>query len=276
MLTCVLGVMISTYLSPNSIYLSKLVYKGINLREKKEINLLKSVKVSKVMQEKPMVITCRTSFDKFSEKLLKGKQSFLFVECEEGKYLGSIELEDIRELILDKNLIDNIVVASDVARNDIPYVLKDDNLDVVLHIIGKMERSAVAVVDNSINKKIIGYVTRTSVIDEYNKMLFKQDLTSGFSSIMDAMDKGRTIEIIGEMHIGEIEIPSSWIGKTIREIDIRRKKKLEIVLIHREIAKTEKGIDGRPAVFPAPDVVLNPGDRLLVLGKPADIRGSFK
>lgn len=43
---------------------------------------------------------------------------------------------------------------------DIPYVLRDDNLDVVMHIIGKMERSAVAVVDNSVNKKIIGYVTR--------------------------------------------------------------------------------------------------------------------
>lgn len=35
-------------------------------------------------------------------------------------------------------------------------------------------------------------------------------------------------------------------------------------------------MDGRPAVFPAPDVVLNAGDRLLVLGKPEDIRGSFK
>jgi len=276
MLTCVLGVMISTYLSPNSIYLSKLVYKGINLREKRDINLLKGIKVSEIMECSPLIFNCAVPFDKISKKLLVGKQPFLFVEDNDGQYLGSIELNDIREMVPDQKLIDSIIVAKDVARNDIPYVLKDDNLDVVLHIIGKMERSAVAVVDNSTSRKIIGYVTRTSVIDEYNRMLFKQDLSGGFSSIMDAIDKGRTIEILGEMHIGEIDIPSNWIGKTIREIDIRRKKKLEIVLIHRDIAKTEKGIDGRPAVFPAPDVVLNAGDRLLVLGKPVDIRGSFK
>jgi len=50
---------------------------------------------------------------------------------------------------------------------------------------------------------------------------------------------------------------------------------LEIVLIHRDIAETEEGIDGRPAIFPAPDLMLNPGDRLLVIGNPADIRGFF-
>ena len=276
MLTCVIGVMLSTYLSPDSIYISKLVYKGVNLREKKDVNLLKSAKVKDVVESPAPVFSCGMPFDKLSKKLLVGKQPFIFIEDDDGRYLGSVELEDIREMVPDQKLLDAIIVAKDVARNDIPFVLMDDTLDVVMHIIGKNERSAIAVVDSAKTKKIVGYVTRITVIDEYNRMLFKQDLTGGFSSIMDAMDKGRTIEILGGMHIGEIEIPSSWIGKTIREIDIRRKKKLEIVLIHRELIEKKEGIDGRPAVFPSPDVVLKPGDRLLVLGKPADIRVSFK
>jgi len=73
------------------------------------------------------------------------------------------------------------------------------------------------------------------------------------------------VEVLGGVQLTEVEVPSEMRGKTLLDADIRRCHGVEVVLIHT--AETKDGcMDGRPAKIPTPDVVLEPGDRLLVIG----------
>jgi trk system potassium uptake protein len=64
------------------------------------------------------------------------------------------------------------------------------------------------------------------------------------------------------MSVAEVPAPEFMIGKTLAELDVRRKHKITILLI-------EDG--GRFIISPDPDDRINPGERLIVVGRDADI-----
>ena len=133
-----------------------------------------------------------------------------------------------------------------------------------------MEKDHIAVCNNAQEKKVIGIVTKSAVINAYNMRIFQEDLTGGFSSLIDSADESRSIEVLGGMHICEIDVPVSWIEKTIKEIDIRKKYELEILVVHH-LGGDSEDKSNRPGEFPSPLLILQPGDKLLVLGKPETI-----
>lgn len=75
------------------------------------------------------------------------------------------------------------------------------------------------------------------------------------------------IELDSTCAIYEIEPPKSWIGKTIVELEIRRKYGLNIVGIR---------LGGHVMIEINPDMQLRPEDRMLVAGNIKAIRKCFK
>jgi trk system potassium uptake protein TrkA len=72
------------------------------------------------------------------------------------------------------------------------------------------------------------------------------------------------IPISEEFVIVEIAPPPAFLGKSIRELDLRNKYRLQVVAIK----------EGEPPKFhlvPSPDRIIKSGDRLAVVGKHADI-----
>lgn len=75
------------------------------------------------------------------------------------------------------------------------------------------------------------------------------------------------IEIDDEYAIFELEIPPDWLGKTIIQLDVRRKYNINILAL-RKNGKSNMSIMG--------DTLLEKGYTLLVLGKYNDIKKCFK
>jgi len=270
MLSCVIAVLFSSWISKESIYTVKLSGRGIKLFEGKDINLLKTIPVREVMVPNPEVVQADMSFTDLLHTLLEGQRPYAIVVDGKGTYIGTISLNDIKEVLPQADMLGEMVRAIDVTNEETPFVLPDDNLDLVMHFFGKHHETDLVVCDRPDSKKVLGLITRTDVITTYNKKIFHEDLTGGFSSIMARVGRGRNIEILGGIHMGEIDIPTSWVGQTIRKINLRQTSGLEIVLIHR--AQHTKGVDGRPGVFPSPDLKLQPGDKLLVIGEKENLR----
>lgn len=57
----------------------------------------------------------------------------------------------------------------------------------------------------------------------------------------------------------EVLVPSSFVGKTLLELDFRRKYGLTVVMISKESKK-------HPIITPMPDIVLEEGDYLFIVG----------
>lgn len=75
------------------------------------------------------------------------------------------------------------------------------------------------------------------------------------------------IELDGEHAVYEVNIPSSWLGKTVGQIDIRKKYNVNIMGL-RNGAKLELTV--------TPDTVLSQGKTLMVLGRYKDIQKCFR
>lgn len=74
------------------------------------------------------------------------------------------------------------------------------------------------------------------------------------------------IEVDGDYSIFELDIPSTWNGKTIVQLEIRKKFGITILGIRQE---------GQLNLNISPDTVLNNTDSILVLGHPKDIQKYF-
>lgn len=67
--------------------------------------------------------------------------------------------------------------------------------------------------------------------------------------------------------IFEIEMPQNWVGKTIGQVDIRKKFNINIMALKR---------DGKLDMAIRPDTMLTDDATMLVLGESRDIQKCFK
>lgn len=75
------------------------------------------------------------------------------------------------------------------------------------------------------------------------------------------------IELGDEYAIFEIEVPEGWIGKTIGELDVRRRYQINLMAV-----KKEKKMNA----MITPETRLEEGETLLVLGNSKDIQKCFR
>ncbi|MFO7900211.1 MAG: TrkA family potassium uptake protein [Planctomycetota bacterium] len=69
--------------------------------------------------------------------------------------------------------------------------------------------------------------------------------------------------------VSEIKAPDRFVGKTLRQLDLRRKRRLDVIAV-RHVAKNEGGTE-ELEVIPSPDREIRDGDGLLVIGRDTDI-----
>ena len=75
------------------------------------------------------------------------------------------------------------------------------------------------------------------------------------------------IELDGENAMFEVKIPADWIGKTIGQIDIRKKYNINIIGIRRN-EKLDLSV--------TPETVLSNGETMMVLGRYRDLQKCFR
>ena len=75
------------------------------------------------------------------------------------------------------------------------------------------------------------------------------------------------IELDGDHAIFEVQVPENWIGRTIGQIDIRKKYSVNIMGIKK---------DGKLELTISPDIVLEAGETMLVLGRNKDLQKCFR
>lgn len=74
------------------------------------------------------------------------------------------------------------------------------------------------------------------------------------------------IQLDDEHAIFEVDLPESWVGKTVVQVDVRRKYGINIMGIKA---------DGKLNLAITPDTVFHPGNTILVLGRYRDLQKCF-
>ena len=166
----------------------------------------------------------------------------------------------MKKLVLDKELLDSLLIAEDLAVPGI-HIDFEDNLEQAMKIFGREDVAEITVLRG---KKFAGVVKRKDVIEAYNHEIIKREAAEGlvqklkFSPVTKSFDIGTGYKIL------EIEAPSVFWNKTLKELNLKAEHRIDILLIKRKYP---------PQTIPIPsaDEVIKKGDHLILAGNAENI-----
>ncbi len=82
------------------------------------------------------------------------------------------------------------------------------------------------------------------------------------------------IPISSTISVAEMYVPKEFIGKSLKELDLRKKTKVNVVSIKRTILSVDEqgnSVRSEDIVFPEPEEVLRESDMMLIVGKNTDL-----
>ncbi len=264
MAACIVSTLVTTQLKRGSIYTIKLLRRGVDVYRGRDLNVLKSLHVRDVMSRGYVQVPAAKPFGELVGEIAIHPHPCFYVVDPEDRLKGVIVLSELRKAVLDPDLFSDLLVAKDLAEEDVKALRPEQDLDTVLRIFGGKSREELPVIDD--DGKLVGIVTRRHLLDSYTNELMKREMVASLGGSLTATSHE-------EVHLGEdyrmveIDAPGELVGRSIRELDVRARYGAQILVLHRS---SPAGGDTL-TVIPEPDTVVERGDRMVVVGRAADL-----
>jgi CIC family chloride channel protein len=262
MAACVISTLVATWFSRESIYTMKLARRGVELRPQQDANVLRRLAVRDVMARDAACVPASARFDEILDLVVRSPHVEFYVLDERGLLVGAISLAGLRQLLLDRESLRHVLVAGDLAVPHPPTVTEDDDLDLAMQILGHSDLDELAVVDRANPRKLVGTLTLQRVIDAYNQEVMQRDLAGGMSSTLGISARVRQVPLGGGYVVQEIDAPLSFHGKSLRELAVRERYGVQVVLMR----SPGEGDPSRRVRVPGSTDKVGEGDTLVVAG----------
>ncbi len=216
------------------------------------------------MRPEVVTVTPRDRLIALISRFIDHPGSTLFVIDEVEGLQGVVTAEQIRPIMRDPTSLESLIIAEDVmVEGQFPSVAPDDSLADVMRLLGTY-RGEIPVVDDG---RVVGVIWPEDVISRYNTEVFKRDMAGSMVSAVTQEGGVEAVPAASDAVVAELEVPASFIGKTIRELDIRRNFHASVLMIKRIASDGQEHLD----TAPEPDYAFRSGDVLLVLGPSGEI-----
>jgi CIC family chloride channel protein len=267
MAACVLSTLVARFLQKESIFTLPLVRRGVDLRPDEDPNVLKSLWVRDVLDVSPQTLPASASFERILDLIVESDHTEFFVVDEAGAYVGPIALAEVRRLLHEREHLSSVVVAGDLVAEGRPSVTPEDNLDLAMRIFGREPVEELAVVDAENPARLVGSLHRRDVITALQQETLRRDLAGGLSSAVAAAERVRAVDLGGGYEVRDFQAPHRFVGRSLRELEIRERAGVQVLLLRRRAAG---GGDGLLRV-PGPEDRIEAGDVLVVAGPSAGL-----
>ena len=262
MITCIISTILSARFSRESIYTLKLVLRNIGLKEGIETNVMESILVEDVYSKEFETINATDNFSQVVNKVIQGKEFDYPVITGDGKILGIISLGDIKDYLFEKDSLQNLLIAGDIANTTFDTITPSDNCGIVLEKLRYSRYEGLPVIEDKDSNKIIGFIRRKEILDAYHKAIERKEITSSLASSISMKDEEPQVHFMEGYSINEIAPPKSFIGKSIRELNIRARYGVDVLSI-----KTKEKRGEKIKAIPNPDYVIKEEDTLVIAGE---------
>ncbi len=268
-LPLMLAVIISTMLVQialgGSVHSRHLESEGYRITEGREVNLLKSILVSEVELEKIITISEVSTLPQLMAKLIETPGNSLFTVDTSNKITGVITLEELRPIITEYENIKEVLIARDLTNPEFTIVKTRDDLDFVFNLFGKFNLDQLPVYAPEDDNKILGVITRQKVISVYNEESLKIDIKSGLAKELKTLNFAEASEIADGYSIIEYQAVPNIIGKSLKELRLRNKFGVEVLMIKKRKDFYSDKTD--PIIYtPDPEYKIKETDTLVLFG----------
>ncbi|MBN1496701.1 MAG: chloride channel protein [Spirochaetes bacterium] len=262
MITCIISMLVSLKISRESIYTLKLVHRNIHLKNGTEINIMKSIFVKDVYSRSAVTIPVHANFNEIVKIVLSENVNCFPVIDGKGRLDGLILLNDVRDHLFERDILKDVLIADDIAVKDFAAVTPEDNCQVVLDTFKEINYEGLPVVDPKNRKKLLGMIWRKDIWNAYNKEIERRDIVSNFASRITMKQMDQAVHFMEGYAINEIAVPKWFIGKSIKEVNVRACYGVDIILIRNN---DEKG--AKIKIIPDPGYVFTARDSIVIAGE---------
>lgn len=261
MITCIISTIISSKLSSESIYTLKLLNRNLNIKAGTDVNILKNIFVKEIFTNKFQTILSNAPFKEIVNLVLSSKNPYFFVVDKKNKFHGIISLNLIKSYLFEKETLSNLLIAGEIADRQIATLKLTDNAHYAQEHLRESEYDCVPVMDTYDEDKIIGVLWRSSIDEAYNQEVERMQIASSFASKIKMSEDMDEVSFMEGYAIAEIPVPKTFIGKSIREINIRAVYQVDVISIR------QKNINKNSVqAFPDPNYKFNDEDYIIIAG----------
>ena len=255
MLSCIIASLIAVSLKDTSIYTVKLKLKGIIFKEGRELNILRSLYVRDFISQDYKAFLNTEHVGRIVDHAIGGKHHSFQIIDKDKNYTGCFSLNQLKQLVLQKELLDSFIIAQDLAVPGI-YINYDDDLEKAMEIFGREDVAEIAVLKD---KKLVGVIKRKDVIEAYNHEIVKKEAASGLIQKLKFTSQTKAVDIGHGYTIMEIEAPPAFWDKTLKELNIKAHYRIDVLLIKRKYPP-------QTITIPRAEEKIKKGDLLTIAG----------
>jgi len=261
MLSSIIASFLAVGIHKESIYTMKLKRRGILFKEGRELNILRSLFVKDFISQDYQMFLNTEHVGNIIDQAIGGKHhSFQIVDADKN-HVGCFSLNQLKKLVLQKDILDSFVIAQDIA---VPGIQIDyeDNLEQAMEIFGREDVAEIAVLKD---KQLIGVVKRMDVIEAYNNEISKREAASGLVQKFKFTHETKTIDIGKGYRIMEIDAPHSFWNKSLKELNLKALYRTDVLLIKRKDPP-------QTITLPSGDEIIKKRDVLILAGLAENIK----
>jgi K+/H+ antiporter YhaU regulatory subunit KhtT len=167
---------------------------------------------------------------------------------------------------MDNEHIENLLIAGDIAIKNLPKIYVNQSLKDVWDIMNHSGFDILPVFNDDEKQQFSGLIYRKDLDYFYNKELEKIDFTSNLASSISKHFESKTIPLMDDYVVSEINVPKSFIGLSIKELDIRNNYDIEILSIKSNSQDFEQ-----IEIIPKGSYKFQESDKLVVAGTEANL-----
>lgn len=160
------------------------------------------------------------------------------LDATDEEALSSLDVQnfDVAIVSIGQNTRDSILVSLLLKELGIPYLVAKANDDLHAKVLRKIGADRVVFPERDMGARLARNLLTPNVLE--------------------------LMELAGDHQIIEIRVPAKWVNNSIIDLNVRRRYGLNILAIHR---------GDRFLVSPAPDMLFESNDTVLVMGRKDDV-----
>jgi CIC family chloride channel protein len=260
MLSSIIASFMTVGLHKESIYTMKLKRRGILLKEGREVNILRSLKAKDFTSHDYVKFLNTERVGNIIDQALGGAHHAFQIVDSENNYIGCFSLNQLKKVVLQKELLDSFIIAEDLAVPGI-HIHHEDNLERAMEIFGREDVAEIPLLKE---KKFIGVVKRKDVIEAYNNEITKREAASGLVQKIKFTHLTKIVDIGKGYRIMEMDAPRTFWDKNLKELNLKALYRVDILLIKRMYPP-------QTITLPSAEEVIKKGDLLVIAGQAENI-----
>ncbi|WP_028320177.1 chloride channel protein [Desulfatiglans anilini] len=171
-LVSVLSVSVSSYIEPVSVYHRDLVATGEFIRPGSDRKILSDLNVAELLETDCVPLHPEMLLKDLVARVEQGRRNYFPVEDpENGRFLGMVHLDDVREFLFHPDLYHSVLV-EEVMQRDVPTVSLDDDLGHVFQLFDEERVWSLPVVHG--DGRFAGLISKATILDHYRRELMAQ------------------------------------------------------------------------------------------------------